>query len=64
MDQYNPNCPNCGIELDFIEHFDSYDSGDIIVCMARGTCPHCNKNYRWEDVYKLSNFQWVEEEED
>lgn len=63
MDQYNPNCPNCGTELDFIDHIDTYDSGDLIVCVARGSCPNCNKSFRWDDVYELKGFQNVEEED-
>lgn len=63
MDTYNPNCPNCGVELDFFDHYDCSDDGDIILCMARGTCPRCGKKYTWEDVYRLDGFQNLEEDE-
>ena len=63
MDAYNPYCPHCAVEIDFTEHIDQYDDGDVIVCVARGVCPCCKKFYRWEDVYTLHSFQNVEEEE-
>lgn len=60
---YNPYCPHCAVELDFIEHFDWYDEGDIIFCRASGKCPRCEKKYKWDDVYRLDGFQNVEEDE-
>lgn len=62
MDTFNPNCPECGIELDFVEHFDSYDEGDVIICAARGKCTRCGKKYQWDDVYELRGFQNLEED--
>lgn len=61
MDIYNPYCPHCAVEIDFFDHCDSYDDGDLIVCVARGTCPKCGKRFMWNDVYKLDSFQDVEE---
>ena len=61
MDAYNPYCPDCGVELDFFDHYDECDEGDIVLFRARGTCPKCRKHYLWNDVYKLAGFQDVEE---
>ena len=60
---YNPTCPNCGTDLDFDDHYDMYDEGDVIICKVHGHCPHCKKNYQWEDVYALDGFQCLEETE-
>lgn len=60
---YNPYCPHCGVELDFDDHYDMYDDGDLIIVKAYGHCPECKKEFRWEDVYHLSGFQNLEEDE-
>ena len=63
MDAYNPYCPSCGVEIDFLDHYDCYDDGDLAIFKARGVCPKCKRGYRWEDVYSLTSFQYLEEED-
>ena len=60
---YNPYCPHCGVELDFDDHYDMYDDGDIIIVKAYGHCSCCKTKYRWEDIYSLTGFRDVEEDE-
>ena len=60
---YNPNCPHCGVELDFDDHYDMYDDGDAIIVKAIGHCSKCGKHFKWEDVYTLCAFQDLEEGE-
>lgn len=60
---YNPYCPHCAVELDFDDHYDMYDDGDAIIVKAMGHCPKCRKNFKWEDIYTLCDFQDLEETE-
>lgn len=63
MTQYNPNCPKCGVEIDFIEHdYGVEDNGDTMCAFARGSCPSCHTDYKWYDVYVLSEFMDLEED--
>lgn len=62
MNNLTPYCSYCAVELDFSIHIDEYyDDEDTIICLARGVCPCCKKDYRWEDVYKLHSYRNVEE---
>ena len=58
---YNPVCPNCGTELEFDDHYDMYDDGDLILCFAYGHCPNCKKKYQWKDIYSFRGFDDLEE---
>lgn len=57
----NPYYPNCGEEIEFYEHYDLSDEGDIIIAYATGYCEGCGTNYKWEDIYSLANFEGLEE---
>lgn len=58
---FNPDCPNCGKEIEFLEHYDLSDDGDIIIAYATGYCEECGTNYKWKDIYSLENFEDLEE---
>ena len=63
MTQYNPNCPYCNVEIDFIEHDDNgTDNGDTFYVLARGICPQCKTAFKWYDIYTLDNFGDLEED--
>ena len=50
---FNPCCPNCGKEIEFLEHYDLSDEGDLIIAYATGYCEECFINYKWKDIYTL-----------
>lgn len=58
-----PSCRHCGCVLNFVEHYDCYDDGDVSLFFARGYCPECQQSYRWIDVYQLCRIDDLEEEE-
>lgn len=57
---FNPNCPNCGKEIEFLEHYDLSDEGDIIIATATGRCEECGADYIWKDIYVLQSFEDLE----
>ena len=59
--QFNPNCPYCGKEIVFLEHYDLSDEGDFIIACATGYCEECGIDYKWKDIYALKSFKDVKE---
>lgn len=57
---FNPYCPNCGKEIEFLEHYDLSDEGDIIIANATGRCEECGTDYIWKDIYVLQSFEDLE----
>lgn len=57
---FNPYCPNCGKEIEFLEHYDLSDEGDIIIANATGRCEECGADYIWKDIYVLQSFEDLE----
>lgn len=53
----NPYCQNCGKEIEFLEHYDLSDEGDIIIASAAGHCEECGADYIWKDIYTLQSFE-------
>ena len=56
-------CPHCNVELNNFDHYDCYDDDDITVYYTTGSCPKCERDYRWEEIYKYSHFENFEEVE-
>lgn len=57
---FNPDCPNCGKEIEFLEHYDLSDEGDLISATATGRCEECGADYIWKDIYVLQSFEDLE----
>ncbi len=60
---HNPNCPYCDdTELEWDDNGDTCFEGDFMTVKSFGHCPHCKRNFIWEDVYEYDSFQNLEEE--
>lgn len=54
---YNPSCPNCDIDLEWSENGNMTYEGDYIRVQSFGFCPHCEKNFSWDDIYTFDEFE-------
>ncbi len=56
------NCKVCGTQM---KNFGSYDSdytGDEHFEYVRAYCPHCQKWYKWIEVFKFTSIENFEED--
>ena len=37
------------------------NKGDFIIAYATGYCEECGTNYKWKDIYSLTDFEDLEE---
>lgn len=56
-----PMCPNCNVELEFVDCPDGEMREDFVVNNNYGECPQCKKVFKWEDFYKYSHWDNLEE---
>ena len=51
-------CPDCGHELDYDTfQYDSYYE-DKTYFLSSGYCPHCQKDFTWQETFKLTNIEF------
>lgn len=57
-EKYYAVCPDCGHELEY-EYF-QYDSyyADKTYFLASGYCPHCQKDFAWQEIFKLTKIEF------
>lgn len=56
-----PTCPKCRHTIDCWETVDdSLDFGNYQI-LCTGSCPNCETDYRWWEVYKFSHIEDLEE---
>lgn len=57
-EKYYAVCPDCGHELEY-EYF-QYDSyyEDKTYFLSSGYCPHCQKDFAWQETFKLTNIEF------
>lgn len=48
------NCPNCDKPL-FRELIDTEWANNTYYDEVEGRCPHCNKTYRWIEMFEFSH---------
>ena len=56
-----PTCPKCGHTIDYWEAVDDSTDFDIYQVLCTGSCPQCETDYRWWEVYKFSHIEDLEE---
>ena len=56
----SPTCL-CGAELEFEKDEIIFSDGNTIEAISEGSCPNCEKRYRWSDFFELSYFSNMKE---
>ena len=56
----SPTC-TCGAELEFEKDEIVFSDGNTIEAISEGSCPNCEKRYRWSDFFELSYFSNMKE---
>lgn len=58
-----PVCPHCGWLLQINYYADDYEEDNDFICVVQGSCPnpHCQRQYTWEEVYKLADTRDLQE---
>lgn len=57
-EKYYAVCPDCGHELDYDTfQYDSYYE-DKTYFLSSGYCPHCQKDFTWQETFKLTNIEF------
>lgn len=56
-----PTCPKCGYIIDYFESVDEVTNTDTHEFLCVGSCPRCEADYRWWEVYKFSHIEGLEE---
>lgn len=56
-----PICSKCGHSIDYFESVDEATNIDVHEILCVGTCPRCEANYQWWEVYKFSHIEALEE---
>lgn len=57
----NPKCPECDVEIEFLENlnedFDLVTRGKMIYAkeICEGYCPKCHQHYTWDAFYTFSH---------
>ena len=59
-----PMCPHCNVELKTSDIFDSEIYGDTFISGNFGECPQCKRDFRWEEIFKYSHCENLEEFKD
>lgn len=57
-EKYFAVCPDCGHELDYDTfQYDSYYE-DKTYFLASGYCPHCQRDFTWQEIFKLTEIEF------
>lgn len=60
-EEYWAVCPDCGHELHYDTfEYDDYDE-DVVTFLASGYCPHCQKDFGWQENFELIDIEYDED---
>lgn len=57
-------CPCCKVPIDSVEVYDTSWGDGEYTDTVYGTCPQCDKDYRWIETYKLASISDLKEVKD